>query len=77
MGIFQRILARIKGSAEPGNPARPVPWRTYLVTRGDNLWRIARREYGNPNWWYEIFLANRRLLKTPDLVHPGMTLRLP
>jgi len=78
MGIVKRILARAKGSPETDNPgARPVARRTYLVERGDNLWKIARRVYGDPNWWYEIFMANRRLIKTPDLVHPGMTLRLP
>jgi len=47
------------------------------VEQGDNLWKIARRVYGDPNWWYEIFQANRRLVRSPDLVHAGMTLRLP
>jgi nucleoid-associated protein YgaU len=57
--------------------ARPVPRRTYLVAPGDSLWKIAEREYRDSNWWYEIFTANRRLIKSPDLLHPGMTLRLP
>lgn len=56
---------------------RPVPLGTYLVRPGDNLWRIARRTYGNPNWWYEVFQANRRLLSFRDVVQPGMTIRLP
>ena len=78
MGIFKRILARGNASPASESPAsRPVARRTYLVERGDNLWKIARRVYGDPNWWYEIFLANRRLVKTPDMVHAGMTLRLP
>jgi nucleoid-associated protein YgaU len=78
MGVLRRILARIQGHAHLGGPEqRPVARRTYLVTRGDDLWKIATREYGDANWWYEIFNANKRLLKAPDLVHPGMTLRLP
>jgi nucleoid-associated protein YgaU len=78
MGILDRLLARNNTSANPDRSASPpVPWRTYLVTQGDNLWKIAKREYGDSNWWYEIFNANRRLIKSPDLVHPGMTLRLP
>jgi nucleoid-associated protein YgaU len=78
MGIFKRILSRSNASPASESPAaRPVARRTYLVLRGDNLWKIARRMYGDPNWWYEIFLANRRLVKTPDMVHAGMTLRLP
>lgn len=78
MGVFGRILARIQGRAHlESSEHRPVARRTCLVARGDDLWKIATREYGDANWWYEIYHANKRLLKTPDLVHPGMTLRLP
>ena len=78
MGILKWILARASGRPATDHlEARPVARRTYLVARGDNLWKIARREYGDPNRWYEIFTANRRLVKAPDLIHPGMTLRLP
>jgi nucleoid-associated protein YgaU len=72
------MLARIRGHAtDRPTESPPVARRTYLVARGDNLWKIARREYGDANWWYEIFAANRRLLRAPELLHPGMTLRLP
>jgi len=78
MGALTRILARMTGRTYSVSPERrPVARRTYLVARGDNLWKIATREYGDANWWYEIFNANKRRLKTPDLVQPGMTLRLP
>lgn len=78
MGILQRIFARKLIAPAAGDAeGRPVPRRTYLVARGDTLWKIAKREYGDANWWYEIFTANRRLIKGPDMVHPGMTLRLP
>ena len=78
MGIFRKRPARSDTGAPIGNPTTPpVPGRTYLVARGDSLWNIAKREYGDPRWWYEIFTANRRLLKPNDLIHPGMTLRLP
>jgi nucleoid-associated protein YgaU len=75
MGIVRRTLARLASSAAAG--VRPVARGTYLVVPGDNLWKIAKREYGDANWWYELFIANRRLVKSPDLVHAGMTLRLP
>lgn len=78
MGILKRILSRGRDGPSSDSPdSRPVARRTYLVARGDSLWKIAKREYGDPNWWYEIFAANRRLIKPPDQVHPGMTLRLP
>ena len=75
MGILKRILFHGPQSGKPAN--RPVPKRTYLVERGDMLWTIARREYGDANWWYEIFTANCRRIKMPEFIHPGMTLRLP
>ena len=78
MEIARRILARIQGRTAPGVPGtRPVARRTYLVAPGDNLWKIAKREYGDANRWYDIYAANRRLIKPGDLVHAGMTLRLP
>jgi nucleoid-associated protein YgaU len=78
MGTLRQILTRLSGHGRSQLPEdHPVARRTYLVARGDDLWSIARREYGDPNWWYEIFTANRRLLRAPELLHPGMTLRLP
>ena len=78
MGIFRHRPGATRTGAPSDNPATPpVPSRTYLVARGDSLWNIAWREYGDPSRWFEIFTANRRLLKPHDLIHPGMTLRLP
>ena len=72
MRFIQRLLGMHDDTESP-----PVPRGTYLVTRGDNLWRIARRIYGDPNRWFELFRANQRLLGFRDVVQPGMTLRLP
>lgn len=78
MGLLRRILARSQGRAQVEIPEpRPVARRTYLVARGDDLWKIATRAYGDANRWYDIFNANKRQLKAPALVHAGMTLRLP
>jgi nucleoid-associated protein YgaU len=78
MGIVARLLNRKSTTPETDVAIpRPVARRTYLVARGDNLWKIAKREYGDANRWYEIFLANRRLIRPPELIHAGMTLRLP
>jgi len=78
MRTLRRILAGNTADGNPGPLAMPpVPRRSYLVAKGDTLWKIAKREYGDPTRWHEIFSANRRLLKPLDLIHPGMTLRLP
>ena len=39
--------------------------------------KIAKRHYGNANDWKKIFEANRDILKDPDKIFPGQTLKLP
>src|SRR4051812_38687713 len=48
---------------------------TYQVKRGDTLWRIAAREYGDTSVWPEIEHRNR--LSFPRRLLIGMTLNLP
>ena len=51
--------------------------RTYVVAKGDSLSAIARREYGDAKEWRRIYDANKDVIKDPDLIYPGQTLRLP
>jgi nucleoid-associated protein YgaU len=58
--------------------ARPEPQATfYTVQPGDTLSTIAQQHYGYTNQYPRIFGANRPLLKDPDAIYPGQTLRLP
>lgn len=50
---------------------------TYVVKPGDSLSKIAKAHYGDANQWRRIFEANRDLIKDPDLIHPGQSLRIP
>ena len=50
---------------------------TYTVVKGDSLSKIAKHHYGNANDWKKIFEANRDILKDPDKIFPGQTLKLP
>ena len=49
----------------------------YIVAPGDNLSKIARHFYGNPNAWKLIFDANRDQLSDPDRIKPGQILKIP
>ncbi|HEX6900851.1 MAG TPA: peptidoglycan-binding protein LysM [Thermoanaerobaculia bacterium] len=49
----------------------------YEVQSGDNLSKIAKQFYGNPNKYHQIFEANRPMLKDPDEIYPGQKLRIP
>ena len=66
-------------STAPSAPSAPAPAapRTYTVVAGDNLSKIAKRFYGDANQWKRIFEANRDIIKNPDLIHPGQTLKIP
>ena len=51
--------------------------KTYVVKSGDTLSKIAKQEYGDANAWRRIFEANKDLLKDPDKIFPGQTLKIP
>lgn len=49
----------------------------YTVKSGDTLSKIAKQMYGDANRYPEIFEANKPMLKDPDEIYPGQTLRIP
>ena len=49
----------------------------YTVKGGDSLSKIARYIYGDASAFTKIFEANRDILKTPDVIHPGQVLKIP
>ena len=54
------------------------PESTYHdVVSGDNLSKISKAAYGDPNKYMIIFEANKPLLKDPNKIYPGQTLRIP
>jgi nucleoid-associated protein YgaU len=53
----------------------PISGGTYSVVRGDNLWTIAVRAYGDGFKWTQIAKENK--LVHPNLIHAGNLLVLP
>jgi nucleoid-associated protein YgaU len=49
----------------------------YTVVKGDNLSKISKQYYGDPNKYARIFEANKPMLRSPDLIYPGQMLRIP
>ena len=49
----------------------------YTVVSGDTLSKIAKAQYGDPNKYMKIFEANKPMLKDPDKIYPGQSLRIP
>jgi len=51
--------------------------QTYTVKAGDNLSKISKQFYGDPNEYMRIFYANRDKLKDPDRIQLGQELTIP
>ena len=56
-------------------PQPEAQWHT--VVSGDNLSKIAKKFYGDPNKSPVIFEANKPMLTHPDKIYPGQMLRIP
>ena len=50
---------------------------TYTVKAGDNLSKISKEFYGDPNEYMKIFYANQDKLKDPDKIQIGQQLTIP
>lgn len=51
--------------------------QTYEVKSGDNLSKISKQYYGDPNEYMRIFYANRDKLNDPDKIQVGQRLTIP
>lgn len=52
--------------------------KTYTVKRGDCLWNIAKKYYGNGAQYTKIYNANKKVIGgNPNLIYPGQVLTIP
>jgi nucleoid-associated protein YgaU len=59
---------------------KPAAVKTYVVKKGDCLWKIAARKdvYGDGSKWPKIYNANKKVIgKNPNLIKPGQKLVIP
>jgi len=62
---------------EPEPAPEPQPEGTYIVVRGDTLWKIAKDQYGTGTKWDAIYEANKGVIKNANQIWPGQTLVIP
>jgi len=48
-----------------------------IIRKGDNLWRISRRLYGDGVRYTTIYQANQDQIRDPDLIYPGQVFLTP
>lgn len=71
--VAEEKLAKPQGETKGGSNA--ISGDSYKIVRGDDLWDIAVRAYGDGYKWTEIAKANN--LSNPDLIHADNVLKLP
>lgn len=59
------------------SPAPKSENKTYTVVKGDCLWNIAKKFYGNGSQYTKIYNANTDKIKNPNLIYPGQVLVIP
>lgn len=64
-------------STKPAAAARKPKTKSYTVKKGDCLWNIAKKYYGNGAQYTKIYNANKGKIKNPNLIYPGQVLTIP
>ena len=70
------IIPEITESEEDTVNTESTEMTKYKVVRGDSLWKIAVRVYGDGYQWTNIWLDNKSKLNSPDKLEIGMILFL-
>lgn len=70
-------IATVKPSKRATKAPASSSGKTYTVVRGDCLWNIAKRFYGNGAQYTKIYNANKDKIKNPNLIYPGQVLTIP
>ncbi len=49
----------------------------HQVKRGEDLWDLSQRYYGDPWLWKRLYAANHAVIRDPHWIYPGQTLMIP
>ena len=52
-------------------------FKTYRTESGDTLQTISESFFGTPEYYFDLYLANRNVLANPATVPTGVELRIP
>lgn len=72
-----RVDCQLTVDAPAATAASAAPSTFYTVQKGDTLSKIAKQHYGAAGKYTVIFEANKPMLKDPDHIYPGQSLRIP
>lgn len=78
----QIAASKPKATVEPQREAvsspAPAAAQSYTVVKGDCLWNVAKKFYGNGSKYTVIYNANKGVIGgNPNLIYPGQVLTIP
>ena len=71
------IAGNVKGISEVTFEGINEEETYYEIKSGDNLSKVSKEFYGNPNHYQKIFEANLEVIKDMNLIYPGQKIRIP
>lgn len=78
MIVAEKPKAAPEPKRETNNSPAPASAQTYTVVKGDCLWNIAKKFYGNGSKYTVIYNANKGVIGgNPNLIYPGQVLTIP
>lgn len=83
--VIKESKAEVKNTRAAETSPAPKTSQTYTVVKGDCLWAIARKFYGDGSKWKKIYDANPKVCGKPYqkggvtyvMIHPGDVLTIP
>lgn len=60
-----------------GSVAEITTGSSVIIRKGDSLWRVSQRRYGQGVRYTTIFEANRDQIRDPNLIYPGQIFEIP
>ncbi|WP_299471566.1 LysM peptidoglycan-binding domain-containing protein [uncultured Roseibium sp.] len=76
--VLTKVVATGSGGGQDSQGAdvqKSLP--VVIIRKGDNLWRISRRLYGDGVRYTTIYQANQDQIRDPDLIYPGQVFLTP
>lgn len=79
---FKEVIAKKKtntsNSSSGGTPSKNNnKSKYYVIKKGDTLWEISKKFYGKGSEWKKIANANKKIIKNPNKIYPGVKIYIP